>query len=226
MIDLSKNSRKINLSKNTDVKIAIDFSASMDERDVAAGYVKDNGFFGLFGGGKRANYISRINFAESKTIELAEEAEKFDEDGIDIIPFASGLPRNISEFQNTTSNKVRSVFKHPPIGGTTDTHLAIDEAFRQHCKVRAQNKTAKTVLFIVTDGVPNNNSKVEQSISTVANNITQESEFLIRILTVGDLNSSTERWLYKLDEELSDICNGLDIVDIYTLEGAVFKAMV
>lgn len=78
-------------------------------------------------------------------IRMANAAEKYDSDGIDVVAFASG----IETFEGVTATRVAQIFKEFP-QGLTDLTAAL-----QWCFDRAKRSKKNTVVIGYTDGSPN-----------------------------------------------------------------------
>jgi Mg-chelatase subunit ChlD len=179
----------------------------------------DNFIFGVDVSGSMATRdcpgnLTRIDALKEKVIAFAKEASKWDEDGIDVITFG----HQVVAHKGVTTEKAESL-----IGGfkanesSTDTAGAIKKAFDLH---RAGNY-AQTVLFLATDGAPNDKNAVKEVIRSIAAEIKDEHEFAISILTVGEIDSALQAFLTELDDDLKA---KHDIVDVKALNDVDFIA--
>ena len=218
-INLDKKTTKISLKKNTDFQLAIDFSGSMNKKDVENNGLipkkEGGGFFSRF---SNNDYISRKDYSEIKAYELAQQAALIDDDGIDIIPFASSAKL----LTGKGADDVAALFKRPPVSGGTNTGAAIRIGLQRH----QAKGSSSTVLFIDTDGAPNSRSDVADAIQEAAQSVSGPSEFAIRFLIVGEPSENLWDWLTKLDNELPRLCGGKDLVSIGRFEGVTFEAQV
>ena len=196
---VDKKDAIIILPKGQQIIMGVDFSGSMDTND-----------------GDVTNGMSRLKYAAKQTVALAMEASKVDPDGIDLLTFSN----DVRLFWNTTANTVENAFK----GGTrgsTRTDLVIRAAYERHKEILSSS----TLFLLVTDGVPDDTSAVEKVIVQIAREVRSPDVFMIAILTVGKLNSSTRQWLTDLDDNLGSQTGGVDIVSVQPLNGAQFNAV-
>ncbi len=197
-IILDKKPHIVFIKQDMNVIMLIDASTSMNKNDV-----------------ELTDYKSRFKYAEQQTIALATEGEKVDANGIDVIVFSN----NVQEYWNTTAKTVEQAFARGTIG-STETAKAIRAAYNRHVDIESKS----TLILIVTDGVPNSQNSVKKEIVRIAKAVGSPKVFSICFLTVGKLSSSTKNWLIKLDEDLENTTNGVDIVAVEPLCGASFKA--
>lgn len=184
----------LELNKGDNFIFSIDISASMLNNDCPAG-------------------MSRIDYLKEKVQQFAQEASKYDEDGIDIITFG----HQIDSFVGITADKAQDLLAHFKADqSATFTHAVINEAYRLH----QVGKYAQTVLFIATDGDPSDKQAVKDAIIKITNEVKDEREFNISFLTVGVINDSLRSFLDSLDDDLKGA--KYDIVDVKALEDVDF----
>ena len=183
------------LKPDTDFIIAIDVSASMQTPD--------------------CHGLTRFNFATEKTKQFCKEASTVDEDGITLITFG----HKIGIYSNVTDETVQEVISNlVPDECATKTDEAIHKAWQEH----VINKNKHTILFVVTDGVPQNEKKVLEVCGHIYQVCDNPGEFGIVMLTVGHAGDDLLKFFGELEK--------LDIVQVEELEnisfyGAVGKAL-
>lgn len=157
------------------------------------------------------NGKSRLDFSKEKAIALADEAVKYDPDGVDLIGFGEGA-RFIGKLTDTNASDTITPLKATE--GGTDTAIAIQLAYDTHKK----NKYQQSFCFLITDGAPNDMKALKKTIVNITNEIRDEHEFAIGFLLVGD-PSKRDPELVKALKELDDDLKGAkyDIVDVKEL---------
>lgn len=188
------NTNNLELNKGDNFIFAIDVSGSMSTDDCPGS-------------------MTRINFLKEKVITFAQEASKWDTDGIDVLTFG----HQIKPFLGVTSEKASEVIAALSANeGSTDTAGVIRAAYKLH---KDANKE-QTVLFVATDGQPNDREAVKQAIVDITNDVKDEREFNISFLTVGVIDSGLRAFLTSLDDDLK--AAKYDIVDVKSLEEVDF----
>lgn len=186
---------QLELNKGDNFILGIDVSASMQTQDCP-------------------NNTKRIDYLKETAIAFASEAEKWDEDGIDVVAFGA----NITTHKGVTAAKAGDI-----IGGLkavepqTRTAEAIQAAYDLHKK----GGYAQTVFFLFTDGEPADRGAVMETIRKIAAEIKDEHEFAISVLTVGNIAPDLANFLKMLDDELNA---KHDIVDVKKIEEVDFMA--
>lgn len=190
------NANNLELNKGDDFIVALDISGSMQANDCPGG-------------------LSRTAYALEQFKTFANEAAKWDTDGVSVYgfgvevhPFTDVQEGNLE----ATLNKVKGL----PYEGATMTHLVIDAAYQEH---KRQNNE-QTVLLLFTDGEPSDQSAVFSTIAKITNEVKDEREFNISLITVGQRSSSLEAFLSKLDDAIPGA--KYDIVDVKKLEEVDF----
>src|SRR6186713_123589 len=136
----------LELNKGDNFIFGLDVSASMGHADAPDGR-------------------SRIEFSKEKTILFATEASAYDTDGIDLITFG----HKITEFPNVNAESAADIIgKLKADEGSTDTAGLIKAAYARHKKIASEDQT---VLFIVTDGEPNDKKAVQKAIVDITNDV-------------------------------------------------------
>lgn len=191
----ASNANNFELNKGDNFIFALDVSGSMGQTDCP-------------------NNTSRIEFSKEKTIQFAVEAGKWDTDGIDLLTFG----HQITPFNNVTAEKASEIISALKASEmSTDTAGVIRAAYKRHKEV---GSTENTVLFIVTDGAPNDAEAVKKAIVEITNDVKDEREFNISFLTVGKIDSGLRAFLTMLDDALPGA--KYDIVDVKELESVDF----
>lgn len=190
-----KEMSQLELNKGDNFIFGIDISASMQTSDCAGG-------------------TQRIEYLKEQVIAFATEAGKWDEDGIDIIPFGA----TVKPIKGVTAEKAKEIIGAlKATEGMTNTAGCIREAYKLH----KAGGYAQTVLFLATDGEPSDRNAVKEAIRTIASELKDEHEFAISILTVGKIDAGLESFLTELDDDLKA---KHDIVDVKRLEEVDFMA--
>lgn len=173
------------LDSGDNLIFAIDVSASMNRGDTPTGQ-------------------SRIDYTKEKAIALANEASKYDPDGVDIITFGEKV-KAIGKATGTNASDLIGPLRATE--GATDTAGAIRMAYGIH---KAGNYK-QTFLFLVTDGEPSSRSALKDVVRDIASEIKDEHEFSIGLIVVGEPDSTLSDFLTELDDGLKA---KHDIVDV------------
>lgn len=187
-------SQNLELNKGDNFIFGVDVSASMAKDDCPGS-------------------MTRIEYLKEKVKLFASEASKWDTDGIDVVTFGS----NITAYEKVTAEKAGELitgFKANEM--STDTAALIRKAWQMH---KAGNYP-QTVLFVATDGEPNDREAVKQVIIDITKEVKDEREFNISFLTVGKISPSLQAFLTALDDDLKEAKH--DIVDVKPLESVDF----
>ncbi len=183
----------LELNKGDQFIFGVDVSASMQTADTSSGQ-------------------SRINHLKEKVIAFAKEASKYDPDGIDVVTFG----HQVKTLKNVTADTAEQVIGALQANeGSTDTAGLIREAYKLH----KASGSDQTVLFIATDGAPNDREAVKDAIRTIAAELKDEREFAISVLTVGSPNADLQGFLSEIDDNLKA---KHDIVDVKALDDVDF----
>lgn len=179
---------KLEINKGDQFIIAIDTSGSMSSTDTADG-------------------TSRLKFSMETIKTFVREAEKLDPDGVSIYTFDHVL----KTFPDALSGKIDSILASIVMGASTMTHLAITRAFEEHLA----KKNEQTFLMIFTDGEPNDQKAVIDSIVNITKKVADPLEFRIAFITVGKRSAALQAFLTDLDDNLKTKYGALhDIVDV------------
>lgn len=157
--------------------------------------------------------LTRIEFLKEKVIQFAGEASKYDTDGIDVITFGQQL----TNFDGVNGDKAKEVIgKLKAQESATFTDKLITAAYKKH----KDGGYKQTVLFVATDGEPSDKAAVKKAIVGITQELKDEHEFAISILTVGQPSGDLTDFLNSLDDDLKGA--KYDIVDVKKLEEVDF----
>lgn len=184
---------QLELNKGDNFIFLVDVSASMNATDCP-------------GGAKRIEYL------KEQVITFANEASKYDDDGVDIVKFGHAVTVVGKATGGNAKDLIGALAANESM---TDTAGAIQKAYDLH---RA-GKYAQTVCFVATDGEPADRNKVKGVIRNIASEIKDEHEFAISILTVGNIDAGLQSFLTELDDDLKA---QHDIVDVKALTDVDF----
>jgi len=186
------NTNNLELNKGDNFIFAVDVSGSMAAADCPAG-------------------MRRIDYLKEKTIMFAQEAAKWDTDGIDVLTFG----HQVIAYTGVTGDKAAELIgKFSANEGSTDTAAVIKKAWE------LSQGREQTVFFIATDGEPNDQEAVKKAIIDITHKVTDERQFNISFLTVGIISAGLQQFLTSLDDDLKGA--KYDIVDVKALEEVDF----
>lgn len=190
------NLNNLELNKGDNFIFGVDVSGSMSHNDCPGG-------------------MTRIEYLKEKVIQFAGEASKWDTDGIDVLTFG----HQVTQFNGVTGEKAAEIIgKLKANEGSTDTAALIRAAYKLHKDAGKE----QTVLFVATDGQPNDREAVKKAIIDITNDVKEEREFNIAFLTVGNIDADLRSFLTALDDDLKGA--KYDIVDVKTLEEVDFMS--
>ncbi len=190
------NPNNLELNKGDNFIFGVDVSGSMATTDCPGG-------------------VSRIEYLKEKVIQFANEASKWDEDGIDVLTFG----HQVKAYQGVTASKAEEVIKGLAANeASTDTAGLIRKAWEIH----KAGGYEQTVLFVATDGNPADRKAVQDAIVEITNQMGDEREFNIAFLTVGTIDPGLRAFLTGLDDDLKGA--KYDIVDVKALEDVDFMS--
>lgn len=194
--------------KNLDIELLLDKSGSMTNRDCP--------------GNK-----TRWEYGQETTLALATVAEKYDQDGITVVPFAG----RFKVHEGVTSAKVTQVFQeHSPMG-STDTAGVLRNRLDAYFGRKGKGQAKSTVLLVLTDGAPDDMQAVADVIINATKNMDRDEEIAISFIQIGTDPAAT-KFLEFLDDGLQakgakfDIVDTLKIADVenLTVEQLIEKA--
>jgi Mg-chelatase subunit ChlD len=187
---------QLELNKGDNFIHAIDVSASMQATDTPTG-------------------AQRVDYVKETVVTFVGESAKWDEDGVDVFTFG----HRISPAFKADASNARSIIDPLRANeGSTDTAGAITAGWKLH---RAGGYK-QSVLFLYTDGQPNDEAAVFRAIAGITQELKDEHEFAISILTVGTRTPELQAFLTKLDDAVPGAKH--DIVDVKALEEVDFMA--
>lgn len=187
---------QLELNKGDNFIFGIDVSASMQATDTPNG-------------------TQRIEYLKESVNTFIGEAAKWDTDGIDIVTFG----HTIRVHTGVTPDKARDIIAPLRANeGSTDTAGAIQAAWKLH----KDGGYVQTVFFVATDGEPNDEGSVFDTIAGISGQLKDEHEFAVSFLTVGKRSAGLEAFLAKLDDAVPGAKH--DIVDVKRLEEVDFMA--
>mmetsp|Transcript_48309 Transcript_48309/g.80307 ORF Transcript_48309/g.80307 Transcript_48309/m.80307 type:complete len:228 (+) Transcript_48309:48-731(+) len=180
---------------NRDYTLIIDKSGSMSTTDV---------------GGK-----ARWDVMQEAAMALARKIDTLDPDGITVYLFAGSFKR----FDNVKPVKVEQIFKENEPSGSTDLAKVLEHALENYFqrKRKGQTKANGETILVVTDGAPDDQMAVVQTIITATKTIDRDEELAISFIQVGR-DESARRYLQLLDDDLVSAGAKFDIVDTKTLD--------
>lgn len=162
--------------------------------------------------GPAKGFASRWAAAKELTLGIAVLAAQVDDDGITVIQFGGTFNPSKDVIDGVKdASAVEQIFATHTPGGSTPTHDALNAAF---AKKFASGK--KAIIFVVTDGEPNDPGAVGTAIIAAAAKLNDASEIRIIFLQVGD-DAAAAKYLDDLDNHLSgakfDIVNAITFRD-------------
>lgn len=160
--------------KNIDGIVVIDHSGSMSS------------------GSSRFTNKTRYQEVEEAAGAIAREMQQYDEDGITVIHFSSG----VTVHDNIKSDKVAEVFKEHRPAGSTALHLALEAAF-----AKAKASTKQTVIITYTDGAPDDERAVIAVIEKAGKDLGRPKIGFVFVHVGNDAGATA--FLDKLDSGMS-----------------------
>lgn len=153
---------------------------------------------------------TRWEEAAEFTTAYARFAEQVDDDGITVITFNS----KATTYDNVTSEKVSELFAGSRPGGSTNLADALESGFKKHF-----SNSKSSIILVLTDGVPDSQTAVVQSIIAASNKLERDEQLAIQFVQIGDDKGAAE-FLRKLDDDLQGAGAKFDIVNALTREEA------
>lgn len=182
----------LELNKGDNFIFLFDVSASMTARDTPSG-------------------ATRIDYLKEKLTTFVNEAAKYDDDGIDLVTFGHAITHKPKLTPASAAGIIASLAANE---GSTDTAGALQKAYDLH----KAGGYPQTVVFVATDGAPNDKDAVRNTIRAIAGGLKDEHEFAISFLLVGK-----DDGVRKFTAELDDGLNAKhDIVDVKELDDVDF----
>eukprot|EP01133_Synstelium_polycarpum_P005242 gene5242-6065_t len=151
---------------------------------------------------------TQASHAVSKIAPFACQA---DPDGITVYFFSSPSAQHPRYDNIRDANMVMGLFQREKASGTTDLYGVLNQAITAHF---ANGNKPETIL-IITDGIPNDESKVKQLIIQTSNRLQRDEDLSISFIQIGRDRSATV-FLKGLDDFLTSQGARFDIVDTLT----------
>lgn len=192
------NANNFELNKGDQFIVALDVSGSMQAQDTPSGQ-------------------SRLAYTMETLKVFVREAAKWDPDGVSFYSFNNRVDQH-PDVQSV--EQIEEMLKALKPGGGTSTELAIKAAYDEHKKKGSE----QTFLLLFTDGEPSDPEAVKKTVVEITNQVKDEKEFRISILTVGQRSPGLEKWLTDLDDHLT--AAKYDIIDVEKLEDVNFEQAV
>lgn len=157
--------------------------------------------------GPAAGFASRWAQAQEITTGIAGLAQQVDEDGITLIAFGGSFKPDRDVKDGVKMDAVSALFGGFSPGGSTPLAEALTAAFSKKF-----SGGKKAVIFVITDGVPDDQSTVKASITSAASKLETADEIRVLLLQVGD-DRGAAAYLDSLDNNLKgakfDIVNAI-----------------
>ncbi len=180
--------------ENRDYTIIIDKSGSMNTRDVK---------------GK-----SRWEAVWESTRALAEKVSAYDPDGLTLYTFAGSFKR----YDNVGPEMVDQIFRENEPLGSTDLAQVLEHAFENYKQRKRAGQTKNgEIVLVITDGVPDDERAVANTIKNFTKTLNDDKEFGISFLQIGK-DGQASKFLGRLDDDLQKEGAKFDIVDTKTFE--------
>lgn len=144
-------------------------------------------------------FASRWEQAKEITTGIAGLAQQVDEDGITLIAFGGNFKPSRDVVDGVRLEAVASLFSSQSPGGSTPLAEALEAAF-----AKKFGAGKKAVVFVITDGVPDNQDTVKSAIIGAASKLGDASEIRVLFLQVGD-DRSAASYLDSLDNNLNGV---------------------
>ncbi len=182
---------------NVEVVIAIDTSGSMKETDALPN-----------------SPMTRLEAVHESASALAAELEKYDDDGITVVRFAS----KVRVYDGVTHAKVDQIFQEFRPMGSTNTKEALETVINKFLAKRQEKGDVKPACIIVfTDGAPDDPIGTASVIVNATKRIKDRSELGILFVQVGK-DGEAAAYLEKLNSHLTEAGAQHDIVAVTKIE--------
>lgn len=160
--------------------------------------------------GPAKGFASRWDQAKEITYGLAGLAQQVDDDGITLIPFGGKF--DATEIKDGVKmDAVANLFGKQSPGGSTPMAQALSSAFEKKF-----TGSKKAVIFVITDGEPDNKDAVAAAIKAATSKIPDATHIRLLFLQVGD-DKAAAAYLDSLDNDLKgakfDIVNTIGFAD-------------
>jgi hypothetical protein len=164
---------------------------------------------------KDSGDISRWDSAKESVYGVCLEAEKFDDDGLDVYLFND----THEKFNGISADKVYGIFDENRPCGSTALGDVLEVAFSDYFeRKKAGNAKEGEVFLVVTDGAPDSKQKVYTALVEAASQVTSPTEIGVSFIQVGSDKGATA-FLKELDDDLVAKHGAkYDIVDTLTVK--------
>ncbi|MBY0550634.1 MAG: VWA domain-containing protein [Candidatus Obscuribacterales bacterium] len=181
---------------NLDIEFLLDRSGSMLTKDCA--------------GGKK----TRWEYGRETMTALAGQVQTHDPDGITVCVFA----RLVRTYDNvTTGARIDTIYKEVQPAGGTDTAKVVGQRLDAYFERKKAGKAKPLCLFVLTDGVPDDEAELKKVIIQASNRIEKDEEIAICFVQVGKDEDAT-KFLKELDDGLTKQGAKFDIVDTLPID--------
>lgn len=144
---------------------------------------------------------------------LAAYAAQVDTDGITVISFGGTFKPARDMVDGCDADQVRQIFDNSAPSGSTPLAAALDAAFAKHF----DSDKGKSIIFVFTDGEPDDKSAAAKSIVTASGKLNEGTEIRVLFVQLGD-DKGAQAYLNSLDTDLKGA--KFDIVNVIDFEGA------
>lgn len=139
---------------------------------------------------------TRLDEVAEEVLAVSRVAEKYDDDGITVIGFSSG----VAVYDGVKADKVSSLFKEITPRGSTNLDGALAAAV-----TKAKSSTKETIVLVYTDGAPNDQDAAQKVIEQAGADLGRP-RIAFTFIQVGSDPGAT-KFLHHLDSELKvDVC--------------------
>lgn len=151
---------------------------------------------------------NRLEEVQEDAVAIARIAEKYDDDGLTVIAFSSG----IKVYDGVTSERVSNVFKEFPPRGSTNLAGALEVAV---AKVKSSKKEG--IILVFTDGEPDSQLAVVKMIKGAATDLGRP-KIGFALIQVGSDPGAT-KFLDDLDNHMEGVPDIVATVSAADAEG-------
>ena len=151
----------------------------------------------------------RLQNAQEIGMMLATEMAEIDDDGkIHFVTFGG----RVKEIGPSTPDEIQKYFDTAKPLGSTPMGEAINVIQDDIIQRLTGLEAAHQLVVIITDGEPDKQSEVVNSIIEISKHITHDSQIAILFIQVGS-DETARKYLETLDDGIAKYTNGFDIVD-------------
>jgi hypothetical protein len=193
-----------------DVVLIIDKSHSMTKKDclqVSQGPEADSSIVD----DQLTAPISRWEWCREQTLDLTEKTQGILPEGVSIVLFSG----EYLVFNNIDAKLIGTIFTNYTPKGSTNTTAALKSQLDQYFRRRGHlgQGTKPLLIAVITDGCPDDPSKLRYTIVDATRQMKTSGEILITFLQVGN-DPSGGKLLEELDNRLVERKAQFDIVDV------------